>query len=189
MVNSMTKPAKLAHHFLVPTWQMDDPRFLDTVIYICRHSDTGSWGFIINRPTEFSIGALLDKLELPTNEHTAQTPAMHGGPVRPEAGFVLHTGLPDYKASFVIAENICMTTSKDIIEHLGQGKLRHAMLCMGYCNWTKGQLEQEIADGDWLVCPADLQTLFGLSFDERLPHILGKLGVNQAQFLHTTGRA
>lgn len=168
---------------------MDDERFFDSVIYICRHSNNGSWGFIINQPTEFSIGELLDKLDLPTNEHTAQTPAMHGGPVRPEAGFVLHTGLPDYKSSFVIAENVCMTTSKDIIERLGQGQLRHSMLCMGYCNWEKGQLEQEIANGDWLVCPADLQTLFALPFEERLAHSYAKLGVEPTKLFHATRSA
>ena len=35
--------------FLIPSPQMTDERFMDAVIYICRHTKDGAWGFIINQ--------------------------------------------------------------------------------------------------------------------------------------------
>lgn len=180
----------LTHHFLLPSPTMDDERFFDAMIYVCRHTHQGAWGFIVNQPlTGSSVGAILNELELPSSQKSMNTPAMHGGVVRPEAGFVLHTGLPDYNSSFVIGENVCLTTSKDILQQLSQDKLPHYLLCMGFCNWQAGQLEKELGQGDWLVCPSDLQILFGAKFTDRLPQAYQKLGINLDKYTEQIGRA
>lgn len=180
---------KLVHHFLVPTPQMRDERFIDKVIYICRHTTDGAWGFIINDPLSSSVGGLLSELDLPVSQAAMNTPALAGGPVRPEAGFVLHTGLPDYKSSFVISENVCLTTSKDILENLSQDAIKHYLLCMGFCNWGKGQLDDEVRAGDWFICPADLTILFGLPYEDRLAVALSKIGINPNKLVDTLGYA
>lgn len=186
----MNKPADLIHHFLIPTPQMDDARFSDALIYICKHNADGAWGFIVNQPLNAtSVGGLLGELDLPTSQATMNTAAMNGGPVRTEAGFVLHTGLPDYKSSIAISENICLTTSKDILEELSCDRVRHYLLCMGYCSWGKGQLDAEVAAGDWFICPADLRTLFELPFEQRLSASLARLGINPDKLTDTIGYA
>lgn len=178
------------HHFLIPSQQMDDERFTDALIYICRHNADGAWGFIINQPlTNVSVGGLLNDLDIPSSQKTMSTQAMNGGPMRPEAGFVLHTGQPNYKSSFAISENICLTTSKDILEKLSIDGVSHYLLCMGYCSWGKKQLEREIANGDWFVCPADLQTLFVQPFSDRLPYSRNKLGVKPERLVDFIGNA
>lgn len=189
-MTNTTKNHSLVHHFLMPTDKMTDERFFDALLYICRHTKDGAWGFIINKPLEsISVGSLLSELDLPTSRANMNTQALDGGPVREEAGFVLHTGLPDYKSSFAISENICLTTSKDILEKLSHDKLEHYLLCMGYCQWGKGQLDQEIALGDWWVCPADLGIIFGLPFQDRLTASLAKLGIDINKFVNQTGSA
>lgn len=180
----------LTHHFLLPTPTMDDERFFDTLIYICRHTLQGAWGFIVNQPLKVgSVGAILDEMGLPSSQKATNTPAMHGGFVRQEAGFILHTGLPDYASSFVIGENVCLTTSKDILQRLSNDELTHYLLCMGFCTWGAGQLEQEVGQGDWLICPADLQILFGAKFDERLPKAYQKIGIDLDRYTDQVGRA
>lgn len=183
----MTK--QLTHHFLAPSIQMDDERFIDTLIYICKHNADGAWGFIINQPLDASVGGLLSELDLFTSQTTMNTPAMNGGPVRGEAGFVLHTGLPDYKSSFAISENICLTTSKDILEDISLDRVKHYLLCMGYCNWGKGQLDQEIANGDWLAYPADLSTIFAIDAKDRLACIYDKIGIHRHMMIDHIGSA
>ncbi|WP_329536433.1 YqgE/AlgH family protein, partial [Kingella kingae] len=42
----------------------------------------------------------------------------------------------------------------------------HALLTIGYSSWKKGQLEQEIAQNDWLVVPADHDILFHTPAEE-----------------------
>lgn len=179
----------LAHHFIAARPSVDDDHFANTLIYICRHTIDGAWGFIINQPLPFSVGGLLNELELPSSQITMNTPALDGGPMRPEAGFILHTGLPNYHSSFAIGESVCLTTSKDILEHLSTDSVAHYLMCMGFCSWSEGQLEAEVAQGDWLVCPSDLEILFRTPFDERLNQAYGKIGINPDTFVSTAGFA
>lgn len=179
----------LSHHFLIASPDMPDERFADTLIYLCRHTKDGAWGFVINRPLSLSVGALLDDLGLPTTHKNHQTPAMNGGVIRPEAGFVLHTGLPNYLSSFAIGENVCLTTSKDILQKIIIDEVPHFLMCMGFCQWSKGQLEHELGMGDWLVCPADLKILFDADFDDRLSLAYQKIGINPDRYTPTIGYA
>ena len=45
---------------------------------------------------------------------------LQGGPLRPEAGFVLHTGQPTWHSSIAVGENVCITTSKDILDAIAR---------------------------------------------------------------------
>lgn len=175
----------LTHHFLIATPKMPDKRFARALVYICRHDAQGALGLIVNAPLlDTSIARLFDDLEIDSssNDSILHELALSGGPVHPEVGFVLHTGQPTWASSFAISENICITTSRDILENIAMGttgsSVGHFHLCLGHASWGKQQLITEIESGDWLVCPADLQLLFNTPFDERW-HIAGeKIGVN-----------
>lgn len=169
---------------------MPDERFVNSLIYVCRHTPDGAWGFIVNQPLRHvSVGGLLQELALPSSQKMMNTPAMHGGFMRPEAGFVLHTGLPDFSSSFAIGENVCLTTSKDILKRLASDSLPHFLMCMGFCSWAKGQLDKEVSQGDWLLCPCDLQILFGAKFEDRLSLACQKLGINLDRYTDQIGHA
>ena len=67
----------LTHHFLIPSPTMNDERFFDALIYVCRHTLQGAWGFIINQPLNIgSVGSILDELDLPSSQINMNTPAM-----------------------------------------------------------------------------------------------------------------
>lgn len=169
---------------------MPDERFFDTLIYVCRHNADGAWGFIINMPLiSASVGGLLHEMDLPASQKAMNTPAMHGGFIRPEAGFVLHTGLPDFTSSFLVGENVCVTTSKDILTTISRDELPHFMLCMGFCSWGRGQLDKEVGEYDWLICPSDLQILFGVDNKDKLGLAYQKLGIDKQKFTIHTGFA
>ncbi|UNU72520.1 YqgE/AlgH family protein [Moraxella nasovis] len=181
---------KLTHHFLIASPQINDALFLGTLIYVVRHTDEISWGFIINRAIDdMTIGNLMDNLGLSCTPNHSQTAVMHGGPVRPEAGYILHTGQPDYRYSLVVDENICLTTSQDVLEAICEGSVSHFLLCLGFCHWHKGQLDKQIANGDWLICPADLQILFGTPLDQKYQKACDKIGINPQLLAPATGHA
>lgn len=173
------KQMSLVNHFLLPTEQMGDVRFFETVLYICRHTPEGAWGFIVNQPlVGLSVGGLLGESHIDGGAKSMTINAMKGGFVRMEAGFVLHTGLPRFESSMVVGENICLTTSRDILPFLVDNSIGHFMVLMGFCSWQKGQLEQDIARGDWLTCPADAYILFDDRADKKRQLIYQKLGLN-----------
>lgn len=181
---------RLTHHFLLPTARMQDERFFDALIYICRHHNDGAWGFIVNRPSNMSVGGLLMEAKVDAGAKAMQTPTLDAGPVRQEAGFVLHTGLPIYQSSFALSENVCLTTSRDILTDLtNSAKISHYLLCMGFCSWRRGQLEKEIGDGDWLTCPAKIEVLFHPDHQQKLDLALSSLGLNPVQFVSNVGWA
>ena len=187
--SELKKVSNLTHYFLLPSPSMPDERFVDALIYVCRHSTDGAWGFVVNKPLSVSVGSLLHELDLPASQEAMNTPAMHGGFIRPEAGFVLHTGLPEFASSFAVSENVCITVSKDALNLISGDSLPHFLLCMGFCHWSAGQLEQEIDEQDWLVCPANLEILFRVKFEDRLALAYDKLGINPDKFTLTTGFA
>lgn len=177
----------LTHHFLIAAPQMPDPRFARTLVYVCRHDEQGVLGLVVNQPIlDARVGKLLENLEIEVSvPEVMHDLALAGGPVHPEIGFVLHTGQPIWASSFAISENICITTSRDILEHIANGQgVEHYQLCLGHASWGRQQLQQELDNGDWLLCPADLTLLFNTPFDQRWHKAGEKLGVH-LDFLST----
>lgn len=171
----------LAHHFLIATPQMPDDRFNRSVVYICRHDKQGALGLIINKPlADTTIVRLLEDLDIACQNKTLiHEMALSGGPVAPEVGFVLHTGQPAWASSFGISENVSITTSRDILEHMAMGDASgNFQMCLGHASWGAKQIMTEIEQGDWLVCPADLELLFKTPYDKRWHKAGEKMGLN-----------
>ena len=182
----------LTHHFLIAAPQMPDPRFAQSLIYICRHDDKGALGLMVNRPIPAArVGKLLEDLGIEVSmPEVMDDLALAGGPLYPEVGFVLHTGQPMWASSFAISENVCITTSQDILKRIAAGQgVGHYHLCLGHASWNKKQLEEELESGDWLVCPADLSLLFDTPFDERWQVAADKIGVDFERLSSDIGHA
>lgn len=169
----------LINHFLIPTTKMNDANFYQSLIYICRHNKDGAWGFVVNEPLPaLTVGGLLSELHIDGGAKAMTMDAMKGGVLRPEAGFVLHTGMPTFDSSFMVGENICLTTSRDILPFLRGDSISHFMLLMGFCSWSSNQLEQEIQSGDWLSCQANAGILFYNKPQDKLRLVYEQLGLS-----------
>ncbi|MEC8057306.1 MAG: YqgE/AlgH family protein, partial [Pseudomonadota bacterium] len=105
----------LTHRCLIAPPEMADDFFANTVIYLARHDEEGAQGLIINRPSGIQVKELLNDLDIDA-DHVQPHEVLQGGPLRPEAGFVLHTGQPTWHSSIAVGENLCITTSKDILD-------------------------------------------------------------------------
>ena len=81
----------LTHHFLIAMPGLEDSTFAKSVVYLCEHSERGALGLVINKPSDLSMPALFEKVELPLKrEDLIHVPVLKGGPVHTERGFVLH---------------------------------------------------------------------------------------------------
>ncbi len=123
----------LTHRCLIAPPDMNDEFFANTVIYLARHDEDGAQGIIINRPSGIQIKELLNDLDIDAdNVHPHEV--LQGGPLRPEAGFVLHTGQPTWHSSIAVGENVCITTSKDIFRCDCPQRRRWTLPnCLGLC--------------------------------------------------------
>ena len=115
----------LTHRCLIAPPDMADDFFANTVIYVARHDEDGAQGIIINRPSDLQIKELLNDLEIDA-DNVHPHAVLQGGPLRPEAGFVLHTGQPTWHSPIAVGENVCITTSKDILDAIEETDLSAA---------------------------------------------------------------
>jgi putative transcriptional regulator len=170
----------LKHHFLIAMPNMVDPNFAGTVVYICEHNDKTALGLVINRPTDLTLARLFDKIDLKLEiAPWKDEPVFFGGPVQTERGFVLHQPPGNYGSSLQVADDIALTTSKDVLEALAEGSgPRRLLVTLGYAGWGAGQLEDEIAHNAWLTVPADPAVIFETPVPDRLPAALRLLGID-----------
>ena len=164
----------------------------DTVIYICEHNDQGALGVVINRPTDLTLGDMLQRIDLESSLESGQkkdTAIFFGGPVQTDRGFVLHTPVGEYSSSIALGE-VALTTSRDVLQEVAAGSGPDKILVtLGYTGWSAGQLEEEMAQGAWLHVDANLDILFATPAAERYQAALAQLGIDPIMLTGVSGHA
>lgn len=180
-----------ANHMLVALPALQDQNFSRTVALICQHDSDGAMGVVVNRPSEFTFGDLLDQMDIPLlDERLRDRRVLAGGPVHPERGFVLHDGDGGWDSSLSIASGLHVTTSRDVLEAMAAGDgPEKAVVALGCAGWGKGQLERELTQHSWLTVPADQAVLFDTPLDARWQAAAGRLGVDMMHVAGHSGRA
>jgi len=183
----------LAGQMLIAMPGIGDPRFERALMLICAHDEEHAMGLAVNRPVEgLTVPDLLSRLEITS---TIQVPAdlvLMGGPVERERGFVLHTD--DYEnpeATLAVSPGVGLTATRDVLEAMAGRRPppRHSLLALGYAGWGAGQLEQEIRNNVWLVCPPDEALIFDTDHDTKWSRALAKLGIDPKFLSAQAGRA
>ena len=172
--------ATFANQLLIAMPALTDPNFVRTVTYVCEHSPQGTLGIVINRPLDITLQVVFEHMNIPlTDLAAADMPVYLGGPVEPERGFVLHSPVGNWNSSVQITPELAVTTSRDILESIAEGKgPTQALIALGYAGWGPGQLEKEMAENAWLNGPADTNLLFATPADDRWEAAAALLGVN-----------
>ena len=152
----------LTHHFLIAMPSMADPHFAHTLIYVCEHNEKGALGIVINKPIDMTLSALFEQINVPLGDsELREAPVHYGGPVQIDRGFVLHRPLGSWQSTLAISDDLGLTTSKDILEAVGNGEgPDDVLVSLGYAGWSADQLEQEIGQNAWLTVAADPDVLF-----------------------------
>ena len=185
------EPSPLSNQLLVALPALHDPHFARSVALICQHDGDGAMGVVINRPSEYSLGEVLQQMGIASDSEALQSQVvLAGGPVHPERGFVLHDGDREWDSTLAVGDGLYLTTSRDILEAMaaGQGPA-HAMVALGCAGWGAGQLEQELVEDSWLMVPAQRAVLFDLPLDQRWQAAAGSIGVDLVNYASHSGHA
>ncbi len=183
----------LTNHFLIAMPNMDDPYFAKSLTYICEHNEQGALGVVVNRPTEMTVGALFEQVEIPlTDDELSQRPVYFGGPVQVDRGFVLHRPIGGWESTLIVDSEIGLTTSRDILEAMSEGNgpdSEGMLVSLGYSGWAPGQIEEELGENAWLTVAANTSIIFDLPPDKRLGGAMGLLGIDPASLSEDAGHA
>jgi putative transcriptional regulator len=189
--NASMPHASLANHFLIAVPMMDDPHFARGVTLLCEHNEHGAMGLLVNRPSDYSLGEVLEQMQIDTKlAGIIDSLVLTGGPVLPDRGFVLHDDTREWPSTLRFGEGMGVTTSREILEAMARGEgPRRFLVMLGYASWDAGQLEQEIADNAWLTVAADAAVVFETPLEERWQAAASKLGVDLGRLAGYSGRA
>lgn len=181
----------LTNHFLIAMPAMTDPFFAKSLTYVCEHNEEGAMGIVVNRPISLTLSELFAQINVPLKQEALEDMPVHfGGPVQTDRGFVLHDTGEAWQSTLKVNDQVSLTTSKDILQAIGEGKgPKHLLVTLGYAGWSGGQLEQELADNAWLSVPATRHILFDLPAEARLPAAMKLLGVDYATLSEQAGHA
>ena len=177
----MTESSNIAPTLLLAMPQMTDPNFHRTVILLCRHSEEGSLGFVINRPLEIELSELLE-MEEPIPEDAPLT-AWQGGPVSPERGWLICRGDAEGEDVLNVCDGIYMSSSQAHLREVLTGdptscRPERSRLLLGYAGWGPGQLDEEMLASAWLTIPVDTDLVFTTPPDEAWERGIRSLGVD-----------
>jgi putative transcriptional regulator len=186
----MADDRMLANQFLLAMPGMDDPNFARTVTLLCQHNGEGAMGLVLNRPTDFLVGELLEQLGIEGgSEELRAARVLWGGPVQTDRGFVLHDD-PREWSSTLRCGPFAITTSREILHALarGDGPARYLVL-LGHAGWGSEQLEGEIAQNAWLTAPAFERLIFEVPLEARWQAAADSIGVDLRRLTDYAGRA
>lgn len=184
-------PTPLANQLLIALPALADPNFARGVALICQHDAEGAMGVLVNRPSEYTLGDVLEQMGIEGGSEALRGQVvLAGGPVHPERGFVVHDGDAQWDSTLPIADNLHVTTSRDILEAMARGTgPAHALVALGCAGWGAGQLEHELTEDSWLTAPVDAGVLFATPLDARWQAAAGLIGVDMARMADYSGHA
>ena len=141
---------------------MDDDDFARSVIYMCEHNKTGSYGFILNNNLNIKLDEIIPDIEIPNIS------VHYGGPVNSSNLFFLHQLGDIIENSVKISDKIW--TSGDfnqIIEFINMGILdiNKLKFFLGYSGWTNNQLATEFESNSWIATDIIEENIFSKNED------------------------
>jgi putative transcriptional regulator len=150
----------LAGKFLVAKPILRDPNFVRTVVVLLAHNAEGALGLVVNRPSAE---------ELPL-------PLFDGGPCASSGLFLLHGNAAwvDADGPQEIAPGVFVGDAS-VFERAGKAgpEVRQRVrVFRGYAGWGGGQLERELAVGDWAIMPASGELLFDTPVADLWKHLV-----------------
>jgi putative transcriptional regulator len=162
----------LAGQLLLASPALHDPNFMRTVVLIGVHSEEGAMGVVLNRPSAVTVGEAVPQLEHAVDE---LEPVYVGGPVQPSSIVFLAEFLDPSLAGLLVVGRIGFPAPDAGIEELTEATRRRRVFA-GYAGWGEGQLDAEIAQGDWITQAALPQDVFTQVPQELWGEVLTRMG-------------
>ncbi|MCK4840387.1 MAG: YqgE/AlgH family protein [Methylococcales bacterium] len=177
----MTDFSYLNNQFLIAMPNLADTNFSHTVSYLCQHNEEGALAIVINRTTGMFLPQILEQMEIDASlPQIKDTPVFAGGPVQQDRGFIIHNQDEQvWDASIAISETTSLTSSRDILEAIAEGKgPSQYLIALGYAGWGAGHLENEIINNSWLNTPFQEDILYHTPIQQRWKQAANQLGID-----------
>ncbi len=151
--------------------------FNKSVILLVNHNDKGSFGLIINKPTNVKLNKIIE------NFPGFDAKVYIGGPVSTNNLFILHTLGDKIENSFEIIDGLYWGGNIKTIKNMISNKQINSdeiHFYIGYSVWIEKQLDGEIKKKFWIITDSSLEQIFNDNPTELWNNILKALGKDYA---------
>lgn len=167
---------------------MNDFYFKRSIILLADHSIEGSFGLILNKPTNIKLSAILTG-----QNNTSGIPSKFnnfvwlGGPVKTDSLFFIHTRGDLIDESYQISEGVFWGGNVDLIRQLMEkdqidpGEIRYFV---GYSGWAPKQLDNELKQNSWVVASTDIKSLLSKKPGDMWKNMVKSLGKSYADWIN-----
>lgn len=160
---------------------LKDPNFMRTVVFLCDHASSGTFGFVINRKHNVTVGELIPDLE------GCDFPVFYGGPVQPDSVYFLHTRPDIVGEGQEIKDGIFWGGNFEQLAIYIRNKeilSNQVRFFIGYSGWGEGQLDDEMKDKSWLTTGGNRKLVFHRNENLIWEDAIKQIGGEYEQIIH-----
>jgi putative transcriptional regulator len=157
---------------LIAKRQLQDKLYGSTIVLARPIGADRHVGFIINRPTELTLGKLF-----PTHEPSKKVtdPVFLGGPVSPEVIFALVQGRQSPGGrSIKILDDLYLAIDSEVVDSVIEKQPAQARFFAGMVLWRPGELHEEVKRGLWYLNDAKADIVLRKSTEGMWEELLGR---------------
>jgi putative transcriptional regulator len=139
--------------------ELPDFNFRDARVLVMNDIAPAPAGLIINRPTRIPVSQLFPDVKGLAQQGDR---IYFGGPVQIETVSFLFRADKAPEHAIQVLDGVYLSKDQDLLRKLvGRDKPMEGLrIFVGFSGWGTGQLEAEIARGDWTLEPADAGAIF-----------------------------
>lgn len=158
---------------LVATPSLTDPNFDRSVIYMLEHNKLGAVGLVLNRPLGIDAP---DSVAAWSDHYAEPATLFQGGPVELDALIaVARLDGPLDDAWTPIQDNLGSVDLSRRPEDVAE-RIHVVRVFRGYAGWAPQQLDDELADGAWMVFDAEADDVFSTAPEGLWRRVLKRQG-------------
>lgn len=160
--------------FLVASPEIDQTIYARSVVLLCEHHTSGSFGLIINKPFDMQMPQELQHLAEIDNPNIQ---IRAGGPAQPNQIVLLHTPSEMAKDSLEVCPGVFLGGDVPFLQEAilnPSGPMIN--MYFGFCGWGQGELEREFLSGMWFLHPASPNPVFSQTPEKTWQLLLKEMG-------------
>ncbi|HYB64785.1 MAG TPA: YqgE/AlgH family protein [Steroidobacteraceae bacterium] len=148
--------------------ELRDPFFGDSVVLVMNNLGSAPVGVVINRPTPLPVARLFpDRKRLADLDDRVY----FGGPVEIGSVWFLFRATRPPEHAIRACDGVYLSASRELLLRLldRDKPMDGLRIFMGHSGWGPGQLEAEIARGDWTLARAEPDEIFSSKSEHPWP--------------------
>ncbi len=168
----MTSQTPARGKLLIAEPFLGDANFERSVVLLCEHNESGSFGLVLNQSTQLMLKDVI------ADDLFSDVPLHIGGPVEQNTLHFIHSLGEQIEESIQVSDRLYWGGDFEQVKSLlNRGKItpEEIRFFIGYSGWGSGQLQHELNQQAWIVTNAESDFIFRTTAEQFWRGILRRM--------------